>query len=45
MFGAIANEVGGWFLAIFGIKRGSKREQVKKRRKRQKVPYSRRHRR
>jgi hypothetical protein len=45
MWGSIANEIGGWLLAAFGIRKGLEREREKKRRKSQKVSYTRRHRR
>jgi hypothetical protein len=35
----IANEVAGWFLAAFGIKKGSERERKKQQRKVKKAPF------
>jgi hypothetical protein len=42
---AIANEIAGWFLAVFEVKKGSERERNKRRRKIKKAPFARRHRR
>jgi len=44
MWDVIANEIAGWFLAAFGVKKGAEREGQKRERKAKKTPFARRHR-